>query len=45
MSDTPNASPRLIKVWDPGVRIFHLFLVLAIALAFLSLEEESAVSA
>ncbi len=45
MSDTPNASPRLIKVWDPGVRIFHWILVIAIALSFLSSEEEGAFSA
>ena len=45
MPDTPSASPRLIKVWDPGVRIFHWFLVVAIALAFLSSEEEGAFSA
>ena len=42
MPDTPNAAPSLIRVWDPGVRIFHWFLVIAIALAFLSSEEESA---
>ena len=36
------ARARLIRVWDPGVRIFHWLLAAAIALAFLSSEEESA---
>jgi cytochrome b len=45
MANTSNSAPRLIKVWDPGVRIFHWLLVAAIALAFLSSEEESALAA
>lgn len=44
MADTLRAKPRLIRVWDPGVRLFHWLLVVAIALAFLSSEEESALS-
>lgn len=44
MSDTLRAKPRLIRVWDPGVRLFHWLLVVTIALAFLSSEEESALS-
>jgi cytochrome b len=36
--------PRLIRVWDSGVRIFHWLLVAGIALAFLSSEEESALA-
>jgi len=43
-AETIVAQPRLIRVWDPGVRIFHWLLVAAIALAFLSSEEESALS-
>lgn len=44
MADTLRTKPRLIRVWDPGVRLFHWLLVVAIALAFLSSEEESALS-
>lgn len=44
MSDTPASSLRTIKVWDPGLRIFHWALVAAIALAFLSSEEDSALA-
>jgi cytochrome b len=44
MPNKPDAAPRLIRVWDPGVRIFHWLLVASIALAFLSSEEESAFS-
>ena len=40
MSDTPSASPRQIRVCDPGVRIFHWSLVITIALAVFSSEEE-----
>lgn len=39
-----TARPRLIRVWDAGVRIFHWLLVAAIAFAFLSSEEESVLS-
>lgn len=45
MTDTLRTKPRLIRVWDPGVRLFHWLLVVAIALAFLSSEEEGALSA
>lgn len=38
------ASVRTVKTWDPGVRIFHWTLVAAIALAFLSSEEDSLLS-
>lgn len=41
MPDTSNARPPAIQVWDLGVRLFHWLLVSAIALAFLSSEEES----
>ncbi|NDC58572.1 MAG: cytochrome B, partial [Alphaproteobacteria bacterium] len=34
----------MIRVWDPGVRLFHWLLVVAIAIAFLSSDEESALS-
>ena len=36
---------RFIKTWDWGVRLFHWLLVAAIAVAFLSSEEGSALSA
>lgn len=45
MSDAPAPSVRTIKTWDLGVRLFHWLLVASIALAFLSSEEESALSA
>lgn len=45
MSHTQSPRVRLIKTWDPGVRLFHWTLVAAIALAFLSSEEDSALSA
>lgn len=44
MPDAPSTPPRLIRVWDPGVRVFHWGLVVAVALAFLSSEEESALA-
>ncbi|MBP8062844.1 MAG: cytochrome b/b6 domain-containing protein [Brevundimonas sp.] len=45
MSDAPAPSVRTIKTWDPGVRLFHWLLVASVALAFLSSEEESVLSA
>jgi len=42
-STTPQAI-RTIKTWDWGVRLFHWLLVAAIAVAFLSSEEGSALS-
>lgn len=39
-----NATAPTIRVWDPGVRIFHWLLVIAVALAFLSSEEDSALA-
>jgi cytochrome b len=44
MSNTSKAKPRLIRVWDPGVRVFHWLLVVAIAMAFLTSEEDGALS-
>jgi cytochrome b len=44
MSNTSKAKPRLIRVWDPGVRAFHWLLVVAIAMAFLTSEEDGALS-
>jgi len=44
MPEAFKPSPRLIRVWDPGVRLFHWLLVVAVAIAFLSSEEESAFS-
>jgi len=45
MSAAPAPSIRTIKTWDLGVRLFHWLLVASVALAFLSSEEESALSA
>jgi len=45
MSEASHPSRSTIRVWDPGVRIFHWLLAGSIALAFLSSEEESAMSA
>lgn len=44
MTDPGKPTPSTIRVWDPGVRIFHGLLVVSIALAFLSSEEESPLS-
>ncbi|MEQ1491125.1 MAG: cytochrome b/b6 domain-containing protein [Terricaulis sp.] len=40
-----NTTARTILVWDPGVRIFHWLLVIGVALAFLSSEEDSVLAA
>ena len=45
MSAAPTPVIRLIKTWDLGLRLFHWMLVASVALAFLSSEEESALSA
>lgn len=45
MSEVSTASPRLIRVWDPGVRLFHWFLVISVALTFLSSEEDGPLAA
>lgn len=45
MIDVPSVSPRRVKVWDLAVRLFHWSLVASVALAFLSSEEEGALSA
>lgn len=44
MSDVDKPFPSRICVWDPGVRIFHWLLAASIAVAFLSSEEDSALS-
>ena len=44
MTSTAPKAIRIIKTWDWGVRLFHWLLVAAIALAFLSSEEGSALS-
>ena len=38
------APPRSVKVWDMGLRLFHWLLVIAVGVAFLSSEEESALN-
>lgn len=40
----PLAETALIRVWDLPLRLFHWLLVIAIALAFLSAEEDSALN-
>ncbi len=45
MLAAPAPSIRTIKTWDLGVRLFHWLLVASVALAFLSSEEESTLSA
>ncbi|MBB5745193.1 cytochrome b/b6 domain-containing protein [Brevundimonas variabilis] len=45
MSATSVAPIRTIKTWDLGVRLFHWILVASIAVAFLSSEEGSGLSA
>ncbi|MBA3038792.1 MAG: cytochrome B [Rhizobiaceae bacterium] len=45
MSAIPIPPIRTIKTWDLGVRLFHWTLVASIALAFLSSEEDSVLSA
>lgn len=44
MSVAPAPSIRTVKTWDQGVRLFHWLLVACVALAFLSSEEENALS-
>lgn len=44
MTSTAPQAIRIIKTWDWGVRLFHWLLVVAIAVAFLSSEEGSALS-
>lgn len=44
MSEAGRPTPSTIRVWDPGVRLFHWLLAGSIALAFLSSEEDSALS-
>lgn len=44
-ASTPPEPSRTVKTWDPGVRIFHWTLVASIALAFLSSDEDSILSA
>jgi cytochrome b len=39
-----NADCQRVKVWDAPLRLFHWILVIAIALAFLSSEEDSALN-
>ncbi|WP_395646707.1 cytochrome b/b6 domain-containing protein [Terricaulis sp.] len=44
MSTANLSQPGSIKVWDGGVRLFHWLLVIVVAVAFLSSEEESALN-
>lgn len=44
MEKASSTAPT-IRVWDSGVRIFHWLLVIAIAVAFLSSEEDTALAA
>lgn len=45
MSAAATRPIRTVKTWDLGVRLFHWLLVASIALAFLSSEEDSILSA
>lgn len=45
MTDAAPPTIRTIRIWDPGVRLFHWLLVASVVLAFLSSEEDSALSA
>jgi len=44
MADNTIRRSDRIKVWDPGVRIFHWSLVASILIAFLSSEEDSMIA-
>lgn len=44
MSKAGRPTPATIRVWDAGVRLFHWLLAGSIVLAFLSSEEDSALS-
>ena len=46
MTDVPatRVQGRTVLVWDLPLRLFHWFLVIAVAVAFLSAEEESALN-
>lgn len=43
-SEAPSERLRTVRVWDLPLRLFHWLLVAAIALAFLSSEEDSALN-
>lgn len=44
MTNTTTRQRDRIRVWDPGVRIFHWLLVASILIAFLSSEEDSMIA-
>ena len=45
LESVPTSRPKGVRVWDAPTRIFHWLLVAAIAVAFLSSEDDSALSA